>query len=320
MGAPRKGRPERGAELRPGVGPAHSTMEALEGNERVEGRGRLGGSLREKARVRTQSRAALPPNLERVNEAAKRDRKTRFTALLHHVDEAALARAFRRLKRRASPGIDGMSVASYEEDLQGNLRALCERVHTGRYRPLPVRRVYIPKSDGGRRPLGVPALEDKLVQGALAEVLNAIYEVDFLGFSYGFRPGRNPHQALDALHTALMTQRVNWVLDADIRGFFDSVGHEWLLRMLAHRVADRRVLDLIRQWLKAGVLESGEWYETAEGTPQGASISPLLANVFLHYVLDLWVQRKRERAARGENHHRAVRRRFRDGLPVRTGC
>ena len=299
MGVLREGRPERGVELRPGVGPAHSTVEASEGNEEVEGRGRPGGNLREEANVRTQSRGALPLNLERVNEAARRDRKTRFTALLHHVDKAALARAFRRLKRGASPGVDGKTVASYEEDLQENLRELCARVHTGRYRPLPVRRVHIPKSDGGRRPLGVPALEDKIVQGAVAEMLSAIYEVDFLGFSYGFRPGRNPHQALSALHTALMTQRVNWVLDADIRGFFDSVDHEWLLRMLAHRVADRRVLELIRQWLKAGVLESGRWYETVEGTPQGAGISPLLANVFLHYVLDLWVERKRERTAQG---------------------
>ena len=299
MGVLREGRPERRAELRPGVGPAHSTVEASEGNEEGEGRGRPGGNLREKANVRTQSRGALPPNLKRVNEAAKRDRKTRFTALLHHVDEAALARAFRRLKRRASPGVDGMTVASYEEDLQANLRELCVRVHTGRYRPLPVRRVYIPKSDGGKRPLGVPALEDKIVQGAVAEMLSAIYEVDFLGFSYGFRPGRNPHQALKAVHTALMTQRVNWVLDADIRGFFDSVDHEWLMRMLAHRIGDRRVLELIRQWLKAGVMESGRWCETVEGTPQGAGISPLLANVFLHYVVDLWVQRKRERTTRG---------------------
>jgi group II intron reverse transcriptase/maturase len=235
----------------------------------------------------------------RVNEAARCDGKTRFTALLHHVDVAALERAFRRLKRKASAGVDGETVDSYEEDLQSNLRALCERVHTGRYRPLPVRRVYIPKSDGGQRPLGVPALEDKIVQGAVAEVLSAIYEVDFLGFSYGFRPGRSPHQALEALHTALMTQRVNWVLDADIRGFFDSVDHEWLLRMLAHRIADRRVLRLIRQWLKAGVLESGEWYETVAGTPQGAGISPLLANIFLHYVLDLWAHRWRRRTADG---------------------
>jgi len=297
MGVKREGRPERDTELRPGVGPAHSTVEAPEGNEGMEGRGRPGRILLEEARDRTQSRAALPPNLQRVNEAAKRDRKARFTALLHHVDVAALRRAFRRLRRSASAGVDGDTVTSYEDDLEEHLRALCEQVHTGRYRPLPVRRVYIPKSDGGQRPLGIPALEDKIVQGALAESLSAIYEVDFLGFSYGFRPGRNPHQALEALHTALMSQRVNWVLDADIRKFFDSVDHEWLLRMLAYRIADRRVLGLIRQWLKAGVLDSGMWCETVEGTPQGSGISPLLANVFLHYVLDLWVHRWRREAS-----------------------
>ncbi len=265
----------------------------------VEGRGRPEGILQEKAKGRTQSRATLPPNLLRVNKAARRDQQTRFTALLHHVDVAALVRAFRRLKRSASAGVDGETVSSYEEDLQANLQELCERVHTGRYRPLPVRRVYIPKSDGGQRPLGVPALEDKVVQGALAEVLSAIYEVDFLGFSYGFRPKRSPHQALAALHTALMTQCVNWVLDADIRRFFDSVDHEWLMRMIAHRIADLRVLRLIRQWLEAGVLESGEICETVRGTPQGAGISPLLANIVLHYVLDLWVHRWRQRKARG---------------------
>ena len=194
-----------------------------------------------------------------------------------------------------------MTVADYEQNLEANLQDLCARVHTGRYRPQPVRRVYIPKADGGRRPLGVPTLEDKIVQGAVAEMLSAIYEVDFLGFSYGFRPGRNPHQALSALHTAIMSQRVNWVLDADIRSFFDSVDHEWLLRMLAHRIADPRVLRLVRMWLEAGILESDEWHETDRGTPQGAGISPLLANIFLHYVLDLWVHQWRRRHARGRS-------------------
>jgi len=242
----------------------------------------------------------LPLNLWRVYEAAKRNKQAQFTALMHHVDAVALERAFRRLKRKASAGVDGETVVTYEQDLESNLKDLCERVHTGRYRPLPVRRVYIPKADGGQRPLGVPALEDKIVQGAVAEVLSVVYEVDFLGFSYGFRPGRNPHQALAALHKAMMTQCVNWVLDADIRKFFDSVDHEWLLRMIAHRIADPRVLRLIRMWLQAGVLEGGEWRETVEGTPQGAGISPLLANVFLHYVLDLWVHHHwRKRKARG---------------------
>src|SRR5438067_5093024 len=266
---------------------------------RAEGRGQPGRNPGEGNRVRTQSRVALPSNLARVNAAARMAVRTRFTALLHHVDIAALERAFRRQRRQASAGIDGVTVAMYAQDLELNLRDLCARIHTGRYRPQPVRRVYIPKADGGQRPLGVPTLEDKIVQGAVAEVLSAIYEVDFLGFSYGFRPGRNPDQALSSLRTAIMSQRVNWVLDADIRSFFDSVDHEWLLRMLAHRIADPRILRLIRQWLEAGILESDEWHETDRGTPQGAGISPLLANIFLHYVLDLWVHQWRRRHARG---------------------
>jgi RNA-directed DNA polymerase len=299
VGANCKGQPEQGAEPRSGVGPVHSTVEPLEGNERGEGRDRPGGNPSEKAGARTQSRFALPLKLWRVYEAAQRNKQARFTALLHHIDVVALERAFRRLKRNASPGVDGETVVTYEQNLPVKLSDLCERVHTGRYRPLPVRRVYIPKSDGGQRPLGVPALEDKIVQGAVAEVLSAVYEVDFLGFSYGFRPGRNPHQALAALHTGVMTQCVCWVLDADIRKFFDSVNHEWLVRMIAHRIADPRVLRLIRMWLEVGVLEGGEWQRAVEGTPQGAGISPLLANVFLHYALDLWVHQWRKRTARG---------------------
>jgi RNA-directed DNA polymerase len=274
-------------------------MTPLKETRRAEGRGQPGRSPREGGRVRTQSRVALPSNLARVNAAAGVAVQTRFTALLHHVDTGALERAFRRQKRQASAGVDGVTVAEYERNLETNLQDLCARVHTGRYRPQPVRRVYIPKADGGRRPLGVPTLEDKIVQGAVAETLSAIYEVDFLGFSYGFRPGRNPHQALSALHTALMSRRVTWVLDADIRSFFDSVDHGWLLRMLAHRVADPRVLRLVRMWLEAGILESDEWHETERGTPQGAGISPLLANVFLHYVLDLWVHQWRRQNAHG---------------------
>lgn len=251
------------------------------------------------ARVRAQKREALSTQLSWVNEVARRDKRARFTSLLHHVDEAALERSFRRLKRSASAGVDGETVATYEEGLEERLPDLCERVHTGRYRAQPVRRAYIPKLDGGRRPLGVPALEDKIVQGAVAEVLSAIYEADFLGLSYGFRPGRSPHHALAALHQAVMTQRVNWILDADIRSFFDSVDHEWLQRMVAHRVADRRIQRLIRKWLRAGVLEEGEWKETEQGTAQGTAISPLLSNIFLHYVLDLWVRWWRKRYARG---------------------
>jgi RNA-directed DNA polymerase len=261
-----------------------------------EGRPRPEVGPGEEARGRTQSRGSLPAGLVRVNAAARRSRHTRFTALLHHVDETALRRAFQRQRRTASAGVDGVTVEAYEQELERNLRDLCDRVHSGRYRPQPVRRTYIPKGDGGRRPLGVPTLEDKIVQGAVAEVLSAIYEADFLGFSYGFRPGRSAHHALHALHTALMTRKVLWVLDADIRSFFDSVDHEWLLRVISHRITDPRILRLIGQWLRAGVMEGGEWTDALEGTPQGAGISPLLANIFLHYVLDLWVHRWRQHA------------------------
>jgi RNA-directed DNA polymerase len=274
-------------------------MKPLKETKRVEGRSRPEDGLSERTEDRTQSRKLLSSSLARVHEAASRDKKTRFTALLHHVSVEALERAFGRLKRGAAAGVDGETVATYEQGLSGKLQDLCDRVHRGWYRPEPVRRVYIPKPDGGQRPLGIPALEDKIVQGAVAEVLSAIYEVDFVGFSYGFRPGRSPHHALRALHTALMTQYVNWVLDADIRRFFDSVNHEWLLRMVAHRVADPRILGLIRGWLGAGVLDGHVWSETVEGTPQGAGISPLLANIFLHYALDLWVHQWRKRHAHG---------------------
>ena len=256
---------------------------------REEGRGGPGDHSWESDQGRTQSRVPLQSRLARVHAAARSAAQTRFTALLHHIDLEALGRAFDRQQRRAAAGVDGITVDAYAQNLADNLQDLHRRIHTGRYRPSPVRRVYIPKADGGRRPLGVPTLEDKIVQGAVAEVLSAVYEADFLGFSYGFRPGRNPHLALAALHTALMSQRVNWVLDADIRSFFDSVDHEWLLRMVAHRIADPRILRLIRMWLEAGVLESNELHESERGTPQGSGISPLLANVFLHYVLDLWV-------------------------------
>jgi RNA-directed DNA polymerase len=265
----------------------------------AEGRGRPEGEPHEVGRVRTQSRVTLPANLARVSEAARRDKGARFTALLHHVNVASLERAFRRLKRSAAPGVDGEMAASYEENLAQNLERLHAQLHSGRYHPQPVRRVYIPKAGGGQRALGVSALEDQIVQGLVAEVLSAIYEADFLGFSYGFRPRRSPHQALQALHTTFMTQYVNWVLDADVRSFFDSVDHEWILRMVAHRVADRRILRLIRGWLRAGVMEGQRWSETVEGTPQGSGISPLLANIFMHYALHLWVHRWRKRCAQG---------------------
>ena len=265
-----------------------------------EGRGRLEGIRLETAKGQTRGWQALLPNLERVNAAARRSGQTRFTALLHHVDVAALERAFKRQRRAASPGVDRVSMVTYEQDLENNLRRLHDRVHAGQYWPKPVLRRTIPKADGGQRPLGIPSLEDKIVRGAVAEVLSAIYEVDFLGFSHGFRPGRSPHTALAALDRALMTRKVNWVLDVDIRSFFDSVDHGWLLRMLAHRIADPRILRLIERWLKAGVLESGRWQAVQTGTPQGSGISPLLANVFLHYVFDLWIHQWRRRQARGQ--------------------
>jgi len=196
--------------------------------------------------------------------------------------------------------VDGMTVKAYVQELETRLRDLCDRVHSGRYRPLPARRIYIPKADGGERPLGILALEDKIVQGAVAEMLSAVYEMDFVDCSYGFRPGRSAHQALRTVHKAIMSERVNWVLDADVSRFFDSVDHEWMLRMLKHRIADPRVLELIRQWLEAGVMDNGTYAETVEGTPQGAGISPLLANVFLHYALDLWVRQWQRRHANGQ--------------------
>jgi group II intron reverse transcriptase/maturase len=225
----------------------------------------------------------------------------RFTALLHHVyNPDTLRRAYFALKQDAAPGMDGQTWKVYGEALEENLRDLSDRLKRGAYRAKPVRRVFIPKADGRQRPLGVPVLEDKIVQRATVEVLNAIYETDFLGFSYGFRPGRSQHNALDALYTGLLTRKVNWVLDADIRGFFDAIDHGWLVKFIEHRIADRRVVRLIQKWLNAGVLEDGVRTRSEEGTPQGGSASPLLANVYLHYVFDLWVQQWRRKHARGD--------------------
>ena len=238
--------------------------------------------------------------LDRVRRVARQDREARFTALLHHVDVNRLRAAYFALRPKAAPGVDGVTWEDYGEDLEANLRDLHARVHRGAYRARPSRRVYIPKADGRQRPLGVAALEDKLLQRAVVEVLNAIYETDFLGFSYRFRPGRSPHHALDALAVGITKRKVNWVLDADIRGFYDAIDHGWMLKFLEHRIADQRVLRLIRKWLKAGVIEDGEWSETLEGTAQGASVSPLLSNVYLHYVFDLWADQWRRRHAHGE--------------------
>jgi group II intron reverse transcriptase/maturase len=235
-----------------------------------------------------------------VRQVAQRDKDARFTALLHHVSLHRLYLAFDEVNPKAAPGVDGVGWAEYERDLGANLRDLHERVQSGRYRASPSRRVYIPKADGRQRPLGIAALEDKIVQRAVVEVLNAVYEADFLGFSYGFRPGRGPHQALDALATGIMRKRVNWVLDADIRDFFGQLDRVWLGKFLRHRIADDRVLRLIGRWLAAGVIEDGKWTASKQGSPQGASASPLLANVYLHYVLDLWADWWRKRHARGD--------------------
>ncbi len=269
--------------------------------EAVEGRELAKGNPPQQNAPRTQRRRGAPSALERVREAAAKDRQMRFTALLHHIyDRERLRAAYFSLKREAAAGVDGETWRHYGEQLEDNLRDLAERLKRGAYRAKPVRRVYIPKADGRQRPLGVTTLEDKLVQRATVEVLNAIYETDFLGFSYGFRPGRSPHKALQALTDGMMTKKVNWVLDLDIRGFFDSIDHGWLVKFIGHRIADRRVVRLIQKWLNAGVLEEGKRIQMETGTPQGGSASPLLANVYLHYVFDLWVRAWRRQHARGD--------------------
>lgn len=269
--------------------------------EGTEGRGLAKGNLPEQNTPRTQGRSGVRSALERVRQAARKDGKARFTALLHHVyNPEMLKAAYLALKREAAPGVDGQTWRGYGEGLEGNLQGLSERLKRGAYRAKPVRRVFIPKADGRQRPLGVTALEDKIVQRAAVEVLNGIYESDFLGFSYGFRPGRNPHQALDALYAGLLTRKVNWVLDLDIRGFFDAIDHGWLVKFIEHRIADRRLVRLIQKWLNAGVLEGGKRTVVQEGTPQGGSASPLLANIYLHYVFDLWAQLWRRKRACGD--------------------
>ena len=269
--------------------------------EGVEGRGLAKGNSGEQNAPRTQRRSSAPSALDRVRQAARKERKARFTALLHHIyDLNTLRAAYFALKKEAAPGADGETWRHYGQALEENLQDLSARLERGAYRAKPVRRVYIPKADGRQRPLGVTALEDKVVQRATVEVLNTIYETDFLGFSYGFRPGRSPHQALDALYAGLLTRNVNWVLDLDIRGFFDAIDHGWLVQFVEHRIADQRVVRLIQKWLNAGVLEDGERIRMQEGTPQGGSASPLLANIYLHYVFDLWVQAWRKKQANGE--------------------
>src|SRR4029077_9000723 len=282
----------------PEKSPNNAGQPAAEG---MEGRGLAKGNQPQQNAPRTPSREDALSALERVRQAARKGKKLRFTALLHHIyNPDALRRAYLSLKKEAAPGVDGETWRNYGETLEDNLQDLSHRLKRGAYRAKPVRRVYIEKADGRKRPLGVPALEDKIVQRSAVEVLNAIYEADFLGFSYGFRPGRGQHQTPDAVAYGMWKKMVKWVLDADLQSFFDTLEHEWLVKFLEHRIADRRVMRLIQKWLNAGVLEDGKRTVGAGGSVQGGSLSPLLANIYLHYVLDLWIEQWRKTQAKGD--------------------
>jgi RNA-directed DNA polymerase len=276
--------------------PLNKASAAEAGEERERTKGNTGGETR----PGRSAGLSVSSELDRVRQVARRDKGARFTALLHHVTLARLMMAYQDIRPEAAPGVDGVRWEAYGQDLVANLRDLHGRVQSGRYRASPSRRVYIPKADGRLRPLGIATLEDKIVQRAVVGVLNAVYEADFLGFSYGFRAGRSQHDALDALVTGIWCKKVNWVLDADIRDFFGQLDRGWLGKFLRHRIADERVLRLVGKWLAAGVIEDGDWTESGKGSPQGASASPLLANVYLHYVLDLWADWWRKTQARGE--------------------
>src|SRR6267154_2660151 len=268
--------------------------------EGVEGRPLTKENADQPDPCRTQSRESGTNGLERVREAAKRDGKLQFTALLHHVTIELLRDSYLQLKKKAAAGVDGVTWEEYGQGLEERLKDLHGRVHRGAYQAQPSRRAYIPKAGGKQRPLGIAALEDKVIQHAVGKILNQIWEEDFMGFSYGFRTGRSQHDALDALYVGITRRKVNWVLDLDVRSFFDKVDHTWLIRFVEHRIGDQRIVRLIRKWLEAGVMEDGQWFETEEGTPQGSVISPILANLYLHHVLDLWVVAWRGKVARGE--------------------
>src|SRR5918993_459088 len=298
--------------------------------ELVERRARAKGKADQQSTRRALNRESVSQALDRLRQAARQRKKERFTALLHHINLDLLRMAFLDLKRTAAPGVDGLTWQDYEADLEPRLRDLHDRVHRGAYRALPSQRRYIPKPDGRRRPLAIAALEDKIVQKATVAVLNAIYEEDFLGFSYGFRPKRGQHDALDALAVGITGTKVNWILDADIRSFFDAVSQEWLVRFLTHRIGDPRIIRLIQKWLRAGILEDGIVTVSDSGTGQGSVISPMLANVYLHYVFDLWAERWRRREATGDMiivryaddlvlgfEHEADARRFWDAMRMR---
>jgi RNA-directed DNA polymerase len=278
--------------------PANEAERSAE--EPVERRAVTKGNADQQSTSRTLRRTSVTQALDRIRRTARERKKERFTALLHHIDPDLLEAEFFALKEHAAPGADGVRWRDYEQNLKANLEDLHARVHRGAYRPQPSRRVHIPKPDGRQRPLAVAALEDKIVQRATAVVLNAIFEEDFLGFSYGFRPGRSAHDAMDALVVGIECRRVNFIIDADIRSFFDTINQDWLIRFVEHRIGDHRIIRLIRKWLKAGVLEEGIVRVSEQGTAQGAVISPLLGNIYLHYALDLWAQRYRRREATGD--------------------
>src|SRR5215470_16154028 len=278
----------------------HSNKDRKSLAESEEGRPSIKENAHQPNTHPTQSEERVSQGLARVRKAAREHKEMKFTALLHHLTVDLLRESFYSLTRQAPPGVDGLTWQEYETGLENRLIDLHSRVHRGAYRALPSRRVYIQKEDGRQRPLGVAAMEDKIVQQAVVTILNPIYEEDFLGFSYGFRSGRSQHDALDALWMGIMRKKVNWVLDADVRDFFGSISHEWMVKFLQHRIADRRILRLIKKWLRAGVSEDGEWSKTEVGTPQGSVISPLLGNIYLHYVFDLWVQHWRKHRATGE--------------------
>jgi RNA-directed DNA polymerase len=279
---------------------AEQSAVATSAAEPVEPRAGTEGNAGQQSTCGTQGQVSVSQALERIRRVAKEREKERFTSLLHHISIDLLDGAFFELKEDAAPGIDGLTWTEYEQHLERNLEDLHARIHRGAYRALPSRRTYIPKPDGRQRPLAIAALEDKIVQRATAAVLNAIYEEDFLGFSYGFRPGRGTHDALNALCVGIERKKVNWILDADIRSFFDGISQEWLIRFLEHRIGDRRIIRLIQKWLKAGIVEDEIVRISDRGTGQGSVISPLLANIYLHYALDLWAVRWRRRVATGD--------------------
>jgi RNA-directed DNA polymerase len=290
-----------GGESYSGIVPEKRSNEGRGGpKETVEGRPMTKENAEEPNSYRTQGRGSEPNGLDRVRQAARQDKEVRFTALLHHVNIDLLRSSYYSLQRRAAAGVDGMTWEEYGEGLEDRLAGLHGRIHSGGYQAKPSRRVWIPKTDGRQRPLGIAALEDKIAQRAVGTVLNQIWEEDFQGFSYGFRQERSQHEALDALYVGITQKKVDWVLDLDIKSFFDKIGHEWMIKFVEHRIGDQRVVRLIQKWLKAGVMDDGRWFETEEGTPQGSVISPILANLYLHHVLDLWVKAWRKKVAQGE--------------------